>query len=131
MSDLEDKLNSILSDSNTMSRIMALAHSLSDGQTSKQMEPTSSEISNISTADSGSSQLRGIDPKILGIAMKVMSAYNAEDNDRANLLAALRPFVRKERYAKLDQAIKISKITRAARTALDALGAGDGGASDV
>ena len=131
MSDMEDKLNSILSDSNAMGQIMALARSLSGGQSAIQNDSPLSEAENTSKNEFSSSSFGGLDPKVLDIAMKILSAYNSEDDKRANLLNALRPFVRKERYAKLDQAIQISKITRAARTALDAFRASEGGLTDV
>ena len=35
------------------------------------------------------------------------------------LLNALRPFVREERYAKLDKAIQIARLSRLIRSALD------------
>ena len=40
-----------------------------------------------------------------------------EDDRRTALLSALRPFVKKERYAKLDRAIQIARLSRVIRTA--------------
>ena len=51
--------------------------------------------------------------------MRLLSEYQSNDDERAALLNALRPFVKKERYAKLDKAIRISKLTRLIRIALD------------
>ena len=41
------------------------------------------------------------------------------DDKRTALLEALRPFVREERYAKLDKAIQIAKLSRLIRSGLD------------
>ena len=131
MSDLEEKLNAILSDSNAMGQIMNLARTLGAGPatTSSDSPPTAFEENQpISSPISSTSS---IDPNILNIALKALDAYNSEDDRRANLLNALRPFVRQERYAKLDHAIQISKITRTVRIVLDSLRSGEGGANDV
>ena len=53
------------------------------------------------------------------MAMRMFSEYNSNEDQRAALLNALRPFVKEERYAKLDKAIRISKLTRLIRIALD------------
>ena len=41
------------------------------------------------------------------------------DDQRVALLTALRPFVKEERYAKLDKAIQIAKLSRLIRGGLD------------
>ena len=53
-----------------------------------------------------------------------MSEYNADDGGRTALLQALRPFVKERRYAKLDRAIQIAKLSRLIRVALEVLRGG-------
>jgi len=130
LSDLENKLNAILSDSNAMGQIMALARSLGGGQETSLTDSQTSP-DNVNANTFASSLPPSIDPRILDVITKVFSMYNSNDDDRANLLIALRPFVRKERYAKLDQAVQISKITRALRIALDVFRSSEGGFNDV
>jgi len=48
-----------------------------------------------------------------------MSEYNSDDGGRTALLQALRPFVKERRYAKLDRAIQIAKLSRLIRVALE------------
>lgn len=66
------------------------------------------------------------DPKLLQIAMSVMQEYNRTDDDTIALLLSLRPFLKEERLAKMDQAIQFAKIFRAAKLALRMWKGGEG-----
>lgn len=148
MSDFEDKLNSILSNSEAMGQIMQLARSLggekkenSDSGTPSSPPPASDRVAPSSEAPSFEtpsseppvsdsdpfSALGKLDPRLLSLALKILKAYQSNDDDRAALLTALRPFVRPERYARLDQAIQISKLTRVIHIALDSFRNKEGG----
>lgn len=134
MSDFEDKLNSILSNSEAMGQIMQLARSLgdnkreaSDNDSPPPPPPSAPEAVPPAPEFNPFSSLGDLDPRLLDMIFKVMSAYQSNDDDRAALLSALRPFVRPERYARLDQAIQISKLTRVIRIALDSFRNKDGG----
>lgn len=131
MSDLEEKLNAILSDSNAMGQIMNLARTLGAGQAATSSDSSSVTSEENHSNSSSPSPMNSIDPRILDVALKALNAYNAADDRRANLLNALRPFVREERYGKLDHAIRISKITQTVRILLDSLRLGEGGSNDV
>ena len=131
MSDFEDKLNSILSNQDAMGQIMQLARSL--GGDKKETTdhpappPAPCESSAPTTETDPLSALGNLDPRLLDMAFKVMNAYQSNDDDRAALLTALRPFVRPERYARLDQAIQVSKLTSVVRIALDSFRNKEGG----
>ena len=47
-----------------------------------------------------------------------MSEYSAQDDKKTALLAALKPFLKPERQEKMDQAVRIARLTRVIRTAL-------------
>lgn len=129
MSEFEDKLNAILSNPEAMGQIMNLAQSLgkdtnnnpdlSNTEDGSGTPPSESSDFSDTQAESPLSALGSLDPRLLNMAANLMSAYQSNDDDRAALLTALRPFVKPERYAKLDQAIRISKLTRVIRIALD------------
>lgn len=68
-----------------------------------------------------------IDPKLLAMGMKAISAYQDPNNEKALLLQALRPFVKEERYKKVDKAVQISRISKAIRTVFDQFKGGEGG----
>ena len=134
MSEFEDKLNTILSNPDAMGQIMNLARSLGGERTSPSAPPPAPPVKEPSSSHTEAdpfSALGSLDPRLFDMAAKLISAYNSNDDDRAALLSALRPFVRAERYAKLDQAIRISKLTRVIRIALDSFRTRNGGSFDV
>ncbi len=88
MSDFDDKLSAILGDENAMGQIMALAQSLSGP---KSVEETTE------TADSGET------------ALPELSARRGRD---AQLLAALRPYLKDSRQKKLDRALELLQLLR-------------------
>lgn len=59
-----------------------------------------------------------IDPRLVRIALSVFSEYSAQDNEKAALLAALKPFLRGERLEKMEKAEKIARLSRVVRTAI-------------
>ena len=90
MDDFTEKLNSILSDSDSMNRIREMAGQLL-GEEKKEPE----------FAD-------GIDiTKVMGIVSKLKSSGNS---DRERLLLALRPHLKEERRKRLDNAVRILKL---------------------
>lgn len=121
MSEFEDKLGAILSNPDAMGQIMSLAQSLGGGQGDRQ--PDSSPEGDAPPPSSGGgdllSSLGNLDPRILQAGMKLFSEYNTGDNRNAALLAALRPFVKESRYAKVDRAVQVAKLSRIIRVALE------------
>ncbi len=75
------------------------------------------------TNDSDSSQPEtnnGFDPTMLIKMQSLMGQLNQQDTDeRCALLAAIRPFLNAERQPQVDQAIKLLKLTKLAKTAQD------------
>lgn len=64
--------------------------------------------------------LGSLDPGTLSAAASLIGQFNDGGDDRRTaLLNALRPFVREERYAKLDKAIQIAKLSRLIRSGLE------------
>ena len=63
--------------------------------------------------------LENIDPRMLQLGMRIFSEYNRTDDKKTALLLALRPFVKEERYAKVDRAVQIARLSRVIRVAFD------------
>ncbi len=140
MSELEDKLNTILGDPQAMGQIMALAQSLGSGKDQQPEAPPPQDHRDEPPPPSGQGQAAppdlsallgsltgeggGLDPRLLTLGARIMSEYNADDGGRTALLQALRPFVKERRYAKLDRAIQIAKLSRLIRVALEVLRGG-------
>lgn len=129
MAEFEDKLNSILGNQEAMSQIMALARSLSGEQP---QEPGSKDTYSPAETEPASppadlSALMGqIDPKMLQVGMDVIRQVQSTEDRNVALLSALRPFLKEERRARLDRALKIARMTKLVRVALDALGGKEG-----
>ncbi len=139
MSELEEKLEGILGNPQAMAQIMSLAQSLNlgGGQPSaaseSQPQPSGDEPAPTAQApeppppgpsDGGLGNLLGglgsLDPKMLSAAASLLGQFNSGDDDRRTaLLTALRPFVKEQRYARLDKAIQIAKLSRLIRSGLD------------
>ena len=142
MSELEEKLEGILGNPQAMAQIMSLAQSLnlggsepSGGTDPQSQDPPSSQApapavppppspTSAGSLDGGLGGLLGglgsLDPKVLSAAAGLISQFNSGNNDqRVALLTALRPFVKEQRYAKLDKAIQIAKLSRLIRSGLE------------
>ena len=110
MSELEDKLNSLLSNQDAMAQVMQLAQSLSQ--------------SGAGAADSGSaaslSQLTGgLDPALLSRLLPVLSQMNRnESSETSALLYALQPFLRDKRRDKVARAAQLAKLIHLAKVFL-------------
>ena len=135
MAEFEDKLQAILGDPEAMGQIASLAQALSggqggeaapaDGAAAKQPEsgvPPSGEAAPdlsalLGALGGGDSPLAGLDPQLLQTGLRLYAEYSAGDDRKAALLSALRPFVKPERYARLDQAVRIARLARVIRVA--------------
>ena len=130
MSEFEDKLQSILGNADAMDQIMSIARSISGNPPAQEVPDLSEELcpqTVQSTSDTGDpfTLLNGLDPRLLQIGMRLLSEYNSSDNRMVALLNALQPFVREERYAKVDKAVQIAKLSRLIRIALECFRKGD------
>ena len=121
MAEFEEKLNSILGDQNAMSQIMALAQSLSGAGGPPAAEKPDPEPAAASPADM-SLGLNQVDPRLLQLGGRILKEYQRGEDTNTALLLALKPFLRQERYAKVDQAIQLARLARVVRVALESMG---------
>jgi len=66
----------------------------------------------------GGGSLPDIDPRLLQIALRVFAEYSAQDDEKAALLSALKPFLRAERLEKLEKAERVARLSRVVRVAI-------------
>ncbi len=71
------------------------------------------------------SPLEGLDPKLVQAALRLFSEYYSTDSRKTALLTALLPFLKEERYAKVDKAVQITKLSRVVRVAFQLLKGGE------
>ncbi len=138
MSDFEEKLNAILSNPESMGQIMNLAQSLNlggggepsgeGGPAAPQPEaPPESASSGIPDGLSGLGSLLGqIDPKLIGRLLPLAGELAGGGNDeRMQLLYALRPFLKPERRDKVERAAKTARLIHVGKKLLQSLGEND------
>ena len=138
MSDFEEKLNAILSNPESMGQIMNLAQSLDlggGGEPSGEGGPAApqpeaspeSASSGIPDGLSGLGSLLGqIDPKLIGRLLPLAGELAGGGNDeRMQLLYALRPFLKPERRDKVERAAKTARLIHVGKKLLQSLGEND------
>ena len=110
MGDLEEQLNSILSDPKQMEQIAGLARSLmGEGGTKGAPPPELGDL--------------GIDPGMLAKLTRAMK--DGGDGREQALLRAMQPYLSEKRRGKMDRALRIAKLARIARLAMGETGGGD------
>ena len=138
MSDFEEKLNAILSNPESMGQIMNLAQSLNlggggepsgeGGPAAPQPEaPPENASSGIPDGLSGLGSLLGqIDPKLIGRLLPLAGELAGGGNDeRMQLLYALRPFLKPERRDKVERAATTARLIHVGKKLLQSLGEND------
>lgn len=103
MSELEDKLGSILSNPQLMQQIMSMAQVMQDTRPAEPTEPAPPDPSVIQ--------------KLAGL-----SRQSGIDKNQQALLRALSPYISRERSAKLEKAMRAAKLARLASAFLNAGG---------
>ena len=123
MSEIEDKISSVLSNPDAMGKVMEAVRSLAGSSGSGSDAAQKKDDS----APAGALQglMSGIDPKTMGSMMKLLGAYTGGDDRRLALLTALKPYLRPERQDNVDRALQIMKLAKVAQVALDEFIGGD------
>lgn len=124
MAGFEEQLNSILGNQEAMSQIMALAQSLSGEQSSDPAQQPAAPEGEPPALQAGpdlSALLGQVDPQMLQKGMEIIRQVQSTDDRNAALLSALRPFLREERQARLDRAMRIARTARLVRAAMAVL----------
>lgn len=133
MAEFEDKLSAILGNEAAMGQIMALAKSFSGEEANPSAQATQPdegdwvpvvEAPPSNQEDSPLNLLGDVDPRLIQMGMRLLGEYQGGSSNSLALLTALRPYIRPERYQKLDRAIQLARLSRIIRVAFGALGEG-------
>lgn len=100
----EDKLNQILSDPDSMAKIMSLAQSLGGEQNAPPPPPAPPRPQPLPPPDNAF--VKGI--------LRLMQQAQHTDKRQEALLCALKPYLAPERQAKIDEALRIAKLSQLA-----------------
>jgi hypothetical protein len=127
LGELEVKLNNILSSPEDMEKIAGLAKSLSGtfGAVPVAAASGTPEPEEAKSDGGQAGVLGGKDPKMLKLIGRLTGEYSS-GGDKADLLRALRPYLKDERREKLDRAAEIARMARLAKIAFSEFGGGDG-----
>ena len=117
MGDFEEKLERILGNPQAMEQIMSLAQSLNGSAPDPSPAPPPAPTEIPKAADSLG--LGALDPQVITGLVRLLNQSRSGEDERTALLEALRPFVKEQRYAKLDKAIQIARLSRLIRMALE------------
>jgi len=120
MSEFEDKLSAILGNPDAMAQIMSLAQNLGGGSDASPPPPSPPAPAAPESLPDLSSLLGGlgeVDPQLIRNGLQLFSQLSASDDERVALLQALKPFLKQDRYAKVDRAIQIARLSRVLRIA--------------
>ena len=116
MSELDDKLNSILSNPAMMQQIMSLAQALNQSeaqqpQQQQQQQPPPPPVpqNQVQQANFASSNERALNPNMLSKIAGIMQRSSIDKNQEA-LLRALRPYLSKQKLDKLERAMHAAKM---------------------
>ena len=116
MSELDDKLNSILSNPAMMQQIMSLAQALNQSeaqqpqqQQQQQPPPPPVQQNQVQQANFAQPNERTLNPNLLSKIAGVMQRGSIDKNQQA-LLRALRPYLSKQKLDKLERAMHAAKM---------------------
>lgn len=102
MSEMEEKLNSVLNNPQMMQQIMAMAQSMG-AQSQPKNDPSLPKLDSLPDIDLGMLQ------KLSGFA-----SQSSIDKDQKTLLKALGPYLSRDRIGKLEKAMRAAKLARLA-----------------
>ena len=114
MSELDEKLNALLSDPNSMAQVMQLAQQLSgtfggaSQPASASPPPPPPQPPRQPSFDT--SFLGGLDPKLIGRFLPLIQEYTQSNSNTTQLLYALRPFLKAEKQDKIERAAKLARL---------------------
>lgn len=146
MAELDDKINALLSDPDSMAKIMQLAQSLSGGSGSPEPQqapqgqwnppqpppPQTAPVAFSAGSGGGGDPLSaltgGLDPQMLmRLLPLVQELGSGQDTNARRLVYALRPYLKPERQDKVERALQLARLFHIGKKFL----AGWGGIRDV
>ena len=107
MSELDEKLNALLSDPGSMAQIMQLAQQLSgsmDGDGTPSAPPPAPPPT------SPPAPLGGIDPQTIARYLPLLQELTRDTSQTTQLLYALRPFLKDGKQDKVERAAKLARL---------------------
>ncbi len=121
MSELDEKLNALLADPGKMAQVMQLAQHLS-GSFGATASAAPSPPPSPPPHQSASPPLDGVDLSSLLRFLPLIQELNHPNQQAAQLLGALRPFLRPEKQDKIQRAVQLARLIHIGKKALTEMG---------
>jgi hypothetical protein len=111
MAELDEKLNALLSDPNSMAQIMQMAQQLSAtmGGSASPSPPAAPTAQTASQAPAPSLP-GGIDPQVVARFLPLLQEYSRSSSQTMQLLYALRPFLKESKQDKVERAARLARL---------------------
>ena len=151
MADLDERLNQLLSDQDTVNRILEVAKLIQAQRDSQNPEPAKVEqtpapqtvapdlstlLTSVLSAQTNPSSAASDTPyteesapspsPLVTLLPQLMQAMSGQGNliksERVNLIQAMRPYLKENRLQSIDRALKMANVTKAATSAIQLLG---------
>ena len=113
MGELDEKLNALLSNPDSMAQVMQMAQQLSSSfnqQPETPPAPPPQKQQEPSRPSDGDSFLGGLDPGIAAKFLPLLQEYSKPNTQAMQLLNALRPYLKEEKQEKIQRAAKLARI---------------------
>ena len=114
MAELDEKLNTLLSDPNSMAQIMQMAQQLSVtmGGGTDNAPPAQQPPPPPAAPPAALPPLGGLDPQVLARFLPLLQEYSRSNSQTMQLLYALRPFLKESKQDKVERALQLARLFR-------------------
>lgn len=112
MAELDEKLNTLLSDPNSMAQIMQMAQQLSVtmGGGTDNAPPAQQPPPPPAAPPAALPPLGGLDPQVLARFLPLLQEYSRSNSQTMQLLYALRPFLKESKQDKVERAAWLARL---------------------
>ena len=112
MAELDEKLNTLLSDPNSMAQIMQMAQQLSItmGGGTDNAPPAQQPPPPPAAPPAALPPLGGLDPQVLARFLPLLQEYSRSNSQTMQLLYALRPFLKESKQDKVERAARLARL---------------------
>ena len=107
MSELDEKLNALLSDPGSMAQIMQLAQQLSGSMGGDTAQPAAASAA---APPPPPAPLGGIDPQTIARYLPLLQELTRDTSQTTQLLYALRPFLKDGKQDKVERAARLARL---------------------
>ena len=110
MSELDEKLNALLSDPGSMAQIMQLAQQLSGSMGGDTAQTVAAASPAASPPPPPPAPLGGIDPQTIARYLPLLQELTRDTSQTTQLLYALRPFLKDGKQDKVERAARLARL---------------------